>query len=102
LPTTGWAATELQALTSVVLRAVRKSESSRGGLPMACVGLARFRIDGQWATGDLREKHGGKCGGDPGTGPRITSLWVDRASKRVFVENLEGDRVPIESYRGVD
>lgn len=101
-PSVAWATSELRTLTSVVMQALRKNEAARGGLAMACVGLSSFRVEGKWAVGDLREKHGGKCGGSPGTGPRITGVWVERTSKRVFVENLEGDRVPIETYRGVD
>ena len=96
---TASAATELQRLVAVAIKAVSKHKDVRGGLPVGCVLLTEFHIDGRWAEGTLRERHGGKCEGDPGVEPRITTVWVERSTRRVYVANSDGDRVPIERFR---
>lgn len=81
-------------------KAIAASKAARGGLPLACVALVDFRREGKWSVGELREKHGGRCGGDPNTAPRLTTVWVERASRAVFFENLEGDKVPAARFAG--
>jgi len=34
----------------------------------------------------VRERHGGNCGGDPGTSPRLFSIAVDEASGAVWTD----------------
>ncbi len=93
-------ADEVNVLSNVALKAIIKSKYARQNLPVACVLLVDFRIEGKWGVGELREKHDEKCGGDPRNAPRLTTVSVNRRTKRVYFENLDGERVPAKRYRG--
>ena len=54
-------------------------------LPLACLQfvVADEKYDGK-PTIIVREKHGGQCGGDPSTSPRLYSLAIDEKSGEVW------------------
>jgi hypothetical protein len=54
-------------------------------LPLTCLQfvVADEKYDGK-PTIVVREKHGGQCGGDPNTSPRLYSLAIDEKSGEVW------------------
>lgn len=73
----------------------------RAGLKRNCVSLVDFVMHDSYAEGDVRERHGGGCAGDPGTAPKITALRVMRADKKVLAYDVVNDKyVPVEAYNG--
>ncbi len=92
---------ELDELSDVAMNALAQFPAVRAGLRRVCVSLVDFKIDGDHAEGDLREKHGGGCAGDPGVAPKIGALRVMRKDRSVLAYDVINDAyVPIEKYQG--
>jgi hypothetical protein len=82
-------------------RVLRRCPGLRGGLTTRCVVLASMRVEGAWFVVDVREQHNERCGGDPGTMPRMQTLRIESGRGRVWVEDIiEGEHVRLSSSRG--
>lgn len=66
-------------------------------LPNECLTLERSEKSVAYQTFDVRERHGGTCGGDPGTAPRLFSMRVDNATGAISTDakTLPGEFEPL-------
>ena len=80
-----------------VARAIRKHRLTK--LPVECLTFLADETPGPGSLRiEVREKHGGKCGGDPATSPRLFTVEVDRKSGRIFTDanSADGSFRPLE------
>lgn len=68
-------------------------------LPEQCLSYLVEDTGGNVIDIDVREKHDGTCGGDPGVAPRLFSFKLDRASHRLSTDAMDrsdGNFQPID------
>jgi hypothetical protein len=82
--------TEAQALTLLSTRI--EKDAVYAPMPLACMSLV---VEGRSPASfeiAVREKHGGRCGGDPAMAPVLDRFKIDRASGAIGVYDvLEAD-----------
>lgn len=98
---------ETNPVLDTLTRAIRQFTRHHDRLteiPMQCLSFAKDANSPAATAGSqiviVKEKHGGNCGGDPTTAPRVATLKVPVNPGKVFVINpVTGEDVPISSIR---
>ena len=69
---------------TILMRKVRRSGIYKNRIKLDCIGYVSEKITTSYSEYAVREIHGGKCPGDPNTGPVVDRFRVMHKSKKVL------------------